>query len=121
MDRDLIEDIRRNENIMSKVRDGKQYAQNLYAALCNIRWQPIEVFPILNDEYWTCSWRAAGGIVASLRSVDEDYMDWYCSGSGGFSIDDDMPSGYVGEGIVTDEIESDMKSIGWQYSEYPDD
>ena len=122
MDRDLVEDIRANEHIISKVRDGKRYAQNLYAAMCNMRWQQMDVMPILKDEFWSVSWRSAGGIVASLRSSDEDYIDWYCSGIGGGLRDGGaMPTGYTAEGTVTEEIEMDMNSIGWRSSPWPKD
>ena len=122
MDYDMYEDMENAEWFVTKVRDSKSYAQNLYAALCNMRWQKIDVMPILKDEFWTVSWRSAGGIVADLRGGNEDYMDWYCSGiGGGFNIDDKIPDGYVGEGVVTDEIAYDLRLLGWQHSEWPDD
>ena len=104
------------------------YAQNLYAAMCNIRWQKREVIPILKDEYWSCSWRSAGGIVADLQGKG-DYIDWYCSGIGNHMSDDDetdgsenlLAKGYVPEGTVTDEIENDMYVLGWVHSEWPND
>jgi hypothetical protein len=111
---------------MAKIRTDDRYAQNLYAAMCNIRWQPRDVIPILKDEYWSCSWRAAGREVADLRARGEDYMDYYCSGiRGGTSYDlvnDDKyfeRTGFVSEGEVTEEIEQDLLSIGWQWSEWP--
>lgn len=119
---DLVSDIEASEWFVIKVRDSKVYAQNLYAALCNMRWQKSEVFPVLKDEFWSCSWRSAGGIVASLRNNDEDYMDWYCSGiGGGFSYDSTLPEGYVGEGFVTEEIKHDLALLGWHPSEWPED
>ena len=118
MDYDLVNDIEATPHLLEKIRDSKVYAQNLYAAMCNMRWQKADVYPILKDEYWSVSWRNSGGIVADLRGGNEDYMDWYCSGiRGGFNINDDIPDGYVGEGTVTDEIKSTydpmvMKKIG---------
>ena len=98
------------------------YAQNVYAALCNMRWQPKDVMPILKDEYWSCSWRSSGGIVADLRGNNEDYMDYYCSGiGGGISLDDNRPEGYVAEGEVTDEIRNDLAALGWHPSPWPKD
>ena len=47
-------------------------------------------------------------------------MDWYCSGMGGFATMDDDPdeyltkNGYVPESKVTDEIEKDLRILGWQ-------
>jgi len=101
------------------------YAQNLYAALCNMRWQKREVIPILKDEYWSCTWRSAGGIVADIQGRG-DYIDWYCSGIRNASLDeaDDQEwdkRGYVGEGFVTEEIENDMYVLGWIHSPYKDD
>jgi hypothetical protein len=127
MDRSLEQDIKNDSLIMKKIKD-RRYAQNVYAALCNMRWQPAEVWPMLKDEYWSCSWRYAGGLVAELR-CDGDYMDWYCSGIGnGFaSFDDEEPEysedqlAYVSEGTVTDEICEDFARMGWHPSPWPED
>ena len=99
---------------MTKIKDAR-YAQNLYAALCNMQWQKTEVFPILKDELWSCTWRSSGGIIAELRDCGEDYMDWYCSGMGGLSDYHDSGEfdGYVSESTVTDEIRADLASLGW--------
>lgn len=104
------------------------YAQNLYAAMCNMRWQRLEVIPILKDEYWSASWRGAGGIVAELRDCGESYMDWYCSGmTGALSYDatedEEFMAAhrYVPEGTVTEEIEYDLRQLGWQPIAYPSD
>jgi hypothetical protein len=104
------------------------YAQNLYAALCNMRWQKREVITLLKDEYWSCSWRSAGGIVADLQGKG-DYIDWYCSGIGNHMSDDDLADGsatleakgFVPEGTVTEEIENDLYVLGWVHSEWPGD
>ena len=122
---DLERDFRNSPELMQKIQK-EYYAQNLYAAMCNMRWQKIEVIPILKDEYWSASWRGAGGIVADLRNCGEDYIDWYCSGMGGvaFSYDNDedwmAEKRYVPEGTVTEEIEYDLRQIGWQPSPWPD-
>ena len=131
MDRDLEEDLWRSDEFLHKIRTRKDYAQNVYAAMCNMRWQPADVFPILKDEYWTCSWRCAGGIVADFRKAGEDYMDWYCSGMGGIGgYDDDeeqtveeglAKNKYVPEGVVTDEIREDFATLGWHPSPWPKD
>ena len=112
MDRDLEDDIRADTVIMEKIQDDR-YAQNVYAALCNMRWQPKDTWAVLKDEYWTVSWRAAGGIVASLQGRG-DYIDWYCSGMN--DVD-----GYVNESVVTDEICADFARIGWHPSEWAND
>lgn len=97
-------DLRSTDWVVEKCKNDV-YAQNVYAALCNMEWQRTEVFPVLRDERWGCSWRYAGGVVADLRG-EGDYMDWYCSGIG-------ATGGFVSEGIVTDEIAADFKRLGW--------
>ena len=129
MDRDLYEELKADVEILNKVQD-KTYAQHVYAAMCNMRWQPAEVWPVLKDQHWTCTWRYAGEVVANLRvDFNEDYMDWYCSGiSGGFDFtdteehaDSDDRLGYVNEGVVTDEIRADFARLGWHPSPWPKD
>ena len=121
MDRDLEDDMEASDWFCQKIQD-KTYAQNVYAALCNMRWQPKDVIPILKDEWWTCSWRSAGGIVADLRGSNEDYMDYYCSGIGDGlgNGDEDRTKGYVPEGHVTKEIQADLAGLGWQPVEWAD-
>jgi hypothetical protein len=126
----LIEDIWRDDEILNKIRTRDDYAQNLYAALCNMQYCPRDLWPILKEEYWSCSWRAAGGLVSDFIGKG-DYMDWYCSGMGGFAaLSDDQEHDaqaefaakkYVPEGTVTDEIESDFNRIGWIPVPWPKD
>ena len=110
---DLERELKQSPLILEKVKDDR-YSQNLYAALCNMEWQKVEVLPVLKEELWHCSWRYAGGIVAELR-FEGDYLDWYCSGIGeGLGNGDpDGTKGYVSEGIVTEEIAADLKTLGW--------
>ena len=68
----LEADLLKTEYIVNKCKSSEVYSQNLYAALCNNRF-------FKDNEEWTCSWRYAGGIVADLRDVGEDYMSFYCS------------------------------------------
>lgn len=107
-------DLRTSEKLCAKVKASDQYAQNLYAALCNRSFLKNEVIPILKDDSWSCSWRYAGGIVADMRE-EGDYIDWYCSGIGDGlgNGDSDGTKNYVGESVVTEEIESDLKDLGW--------
>lgn len=120
---DLAQDLRTSTMILEKVKNDA-YAQNLYAAMCNMQWQKTEVFPILRNDVWSATWRSSGGIVAELRG-EGDYMDWYCSGMGGFSHygNDDTGNlpGYVSEGKVTDEIRADLGSLGWHPVPWDDD
>lgn len=119
---DMSNDMSNAPWFLDKVRSSERYAQNLYAAMCNMRWQKVDVLPILKDEYWTCSWRASGGIVADLRQ-EGDYMNYYCSGMGsGLGNGDlDGTKGFVSESVVTDEIAEDLAKLGWRSSPYDDE
>ena len=119
VDHNLEKDIQACEWMLKKVVDNETYAQNLYAAMCNNVFQPNQVWPRLRDEYWSCSWRAAGGIVADLRGQG-DYIDWYCSGIMGVGETDSF-RGYVSESTITDEIRQDLFAIGWTVEPYPED
>jgi len=108
--------------ILEKVRNSETYAQNLYAAMCNNDFQKRDLWPILKEETWGCTWRSAGGIVADMLQKG-DYIDWYCSGMGGLSMqwDEDKETfeewqartKYVSEGTVTEEIRDDLFKLGW--------
>ena len=114
MQYDLEEDIRATPELVAKIKSRDDYAQNLYAAFCNMQWQKTETFPILKNDLWSVSWRSAGGIVAEIRG-EGDYMNWYCSGMGGWYLpdDDNMNPGFVPESTVTEEILNDLKQLGW--------
>ena len=114
--------------ILEKVRASESYAQNLYAAMCNNDFIKREMWPILKEEKWSCSWRSAGGIIADMRQ-EGDYIDWYCSGIGGQIADYTSEetdkqwkarTGYVSESVVTEEIESDLHRLGWLVVKYDD-
>jgi len=127
-------DLRSTQWIIDKVKGDDVYAQNLYASMCNRDFTKNDVWPILTEKRWGCSWRHAGGIVADMLEKG-DYIDWYCSG-----IRNDSPvlldeqfaeltedqkkyyiesKSYVGEGYITDEIRADLKKLGWDLM--PDD
>ena len=119
-------DLRTSELIIEKCNDNI-YAQHLYAAMCNNEFTKNDVWPILSDKRWGCSWRHAGGIIADIRQ-EGDYIDWYCSG---IRNEDDLDEtsfrelteeqklihleskAYVAESVVTDEIRNDLLAIGW--------
>lgn len=118
--------------ILDKVRKSESYAQNLYAAMCNMQFVKKEIFPYLRQDpdkdLWHCSWRYAGGIVADMRQ-EGDYIDWYCSGMGGLNREFDgdetneqwqQRTKYVPEGMVTEEIEQDLFKLGWIPVPYED-
>ena len=119
-------DLRTTDWILAKTRESHVYAQNLYAAMCNNDFQRNEVMPLLKNQTWSCSWRYAGGIIADMRE-EGDYIEWYCSGIRGGPLTDqefaDLTEdqkeyylecqAYVGEGVVTDEIQQDLFRLGW--------
>ena len=124
-------DMRSADWMVAKVRESRVYAQNLYAAMCNNDFQQLEVWPILKDDRWSCSWRHAGGIIADMRGKG-DYIDWYCSGIrnlepvepeewNNWTLEQQTRykegEAFVGEGMITDEIKSDLKKLGWIFRE----
>ena len=128
---DLVQDIWRDDEILNKIRTRDDYAQNLYAAFCNMQWCPRQFVPALRQDsekdLWTCSWRGAGGLIADWQGKG-DYMSWYCSGMGGLATYDEKEGDeymarqkYVPEGVITDEIESDLNRIGWFPVPYNDE
>ena len=87
--------------IVEKIKSSDEYAAKLYGALCNNRFTHDNVLDILNeDQWWSCSWRYAGGIIADIRGKG-DYLDWYCGGQ---------------EGVVVDEISDDLQKLGWVWA-----
>ena len=102
-------DLRSTQWICDKVKQSDSYAQNLYASMCNRDFIKNDVWPILTEETWSCSWRHAGGIIADMQEKG-DYIDWYCSGI--MEEGHEIP-GFVTEGTVTDEIEQDLLKLGW--------
>lgn len=118
-------DLLTTEWICEKARTNDAYAQNLYAAMCNMQWQKRDVMPILKNELWSCTWRYAGGIIADMRQ-EGDYIDWYCSGIRDIDHDEEVNKlwdgrNYVAEGVVTDEIADDLYKLGWVFVPYPED
>jgi len=99
--------------ILEKVRSRDDYAQNLYAAMCNNGFIRLDVIPVLKGEEWGCSWRSAGGIIADMRQRG-DYIDWYCSGiREDGSNDNPSYENFKPEGYITAEVRSDLQRLGW--------
>jgi len=115
-------DLRTAEWMCEKVRANDAYAQNLYAAMCNNDFIKRELWPLLKEQKWSCSWRYAGGIIAHMRQ-EGDYIDWYCSGIRNVSHDEEENKlwdgrDYVAESVVTEEIEADLYKLGWLVVKY---
>ena len=117
-------DLRASKEMCDKVKESVNYAQNLYAAMCNMEWQSREFWQELKGETWGCSWRHAGGIVADMQEKG-DYIDWYCSGIGNAELGNGLTGAdgtrYVPEGTVTEEIELDLNRLGWRPVPYKDE
>lgn len=90
-------ELRTTDWILNKVQSSNEYAAALYSTLCNNEFIKREMWEILKDDPWSCSWRYAGGIIADMLEKG-DYMDWYCGGN---------------EGTVNEEIEQDLYELGW--------
>jgi hypothetical protein len=117
-------DLRTSKELCDKVKESDNYAQNLYAAMCNMEWQSREFWQELKGETWGCSWRHAGGIISDMQEKG-DYIDWYCSGIGNAELGNGLTgvdgTGYVPEGTVTEEVELDLNRLGWRPVPYKDD
>ena len=120
-------DLRSTQWIIDKVKNDEVYAQHLYASMCNNDFTKNDVWPILTEKRWSCSWRHAGGIIADMQEKG-DYIDWYCSGIRDSKILDDdefraltkeqqesyiQGKKFVPESCVTDEIREDLLKLGW--------
>ena len=120
-------DLRSTTWICDKVKGDDVYAQNLYASMCNNEFQRNDMMPILKGQTWSCSWRSAGGVISDMREQG-DYIDWYCSGIrdtteieqsewDNLTLEQQQrykeTEAYVSESVVTDEIRSDLKKLGW--------
>lgn len=126
-------DLRTTDWILEKVRADEAYAQNLYAAMCNNDFIKREMWPLLKEQKWSCSWRYAGGIIAHMRQ-EGDYIDWYCSGIRDIGVYAPAEENevltkeqlarkaiydrFVSECVVTEEIENDLYRLGWIVVKY---
>ncbi len=102
-------DLRTTEWILEKVRNDYNYAVQLYSALCNNEWCKKELFEMIKGDYWSCSWRYAGGIVAHMQKHGT-YMNFYAANKKNFS-----------EGQITEVIAKDLEKLGWMCVESTDE
>ena len=86
--------------LAERVQNDETFALELYAALCNMRWSHASV-----EEPASLSWRGAGGTVADLRGMGEDYLAYYWSGN---------------EGTVSDAVADALSSRGWTPLPWPE-
>jgi hypothetical protein len=110
--RDLYQEMRQDKIVIAYLED-VEIAKQFYQSLCNVDWylirppipqdeQIIQKLKGETDDYWSCSWRTAGGYIADIRNsnynTNEDYMSFYCSGN---------------EGIVPGLVEECFNRMGW--------
>jgi hypothetical protein len=105
----LERDVRRTDWMINKIRAKEIYAQNLYAALCNNEFAPKDMWAVLKNLKWNCTWSYAANIISEIRE-DDSYSAWYCSGTG-FKGTDFF--GFVEESVITEEVQFDLNIIGW--------
>ena len=75
----------------------KEFAKELYAALCNMQWYSQE-----NDYTYGSTWRQASALVSDFR-CEKDYLGFYASGN---------------EGTVTQRIRDIMLELGYVEKPY---
>ena len=80
------------------------FAQELYAALCNMRWRKYD-WDAQRAPLASMSWRGAGDLVATLEGGDGSYLDFYCSGN---------------EGEVSERVRVALGDLGWTPVPWPD-
>jgi hypothetical protein len=88
--------------LSERVRTDDAFAQDLYGALCNMRWHRRDA----DTEPVSMSWRYAGGVVAHLANKGGCYLDYYCSGN---------------EGVVPARIREALSELGWIPAPWPED
>lgn len=74
------------------MRDHRPFAKAVYAALCNVEWMHED------GTRFATTWRMAGQIVADLRGLGEDYLDFYCGGN---------------EGTIAQSVAVGLAPFGW--------
>jgi len=100
----LGQDLLNNDTVRQSVQTDKTFAQELYSALCNTQFIHSNMANP-KTEFWSCSWRYAGNIVAGIEANGGDYMDYYCNGN---------------EGQISPRIKTILASLGWSSQPWPD-
>ena len=101
-DPNLELDLYQAKHVVSRCKkDPDGFAKELYAALCNVTWKNVET-----GKTYTCSWRYAGGIVSTMAHDVDDYTRYYNSGD---------------EGVVTDDVLTELVKLGWEPTEEEDE
>ena len=80
-----------------KIRNDDEFAKQIWSALTNITWTHEN-----GTEFYNATFRTAGGLIADIRGTG-NYMHWYCESP---------------DGIVSNEIETAMKTKDWTWREY---
>lgn len=83
--------------LFDQINNDPDFAQEVYAALCNMRWRKIDD----PKQIYSCSWRYAGGLIAGMLGMTDrmDYCEFYCSGN---------------EGIVSERVKIELGKLGWE-------
>lgn len=95
-ERDWVKDL--TELFEEDIKTSSKFATDVWSALANVEWRHED------GTRFSCSWRAAGGIIARIRGEDKTdgmaYMNWYMSGP---------------DAVVSDEIQEAFKERGWTH------
>lgn len=97
----MEDDIKQCEWICAKIKESKQYAESLYATLCNRKFVNLDVFAILSDQSWSISWRGAAQMIADIAGSN-NYRDYY-----------NVPYGSAFNIIKHHQASHDLRKLGW--------
>jgi hypothetical protein len=104
----LETDLRRSDRVVYKIRKHEIYAQNVYAALCSNDFAPKDMWAVLTQFTWNCTWGYAARMVSEIREIEPiEIRRWYLLGPM------HQKDGFVEESTVTDEVRGDLDILGW--------
>lgn len=92
------------EALAGQVAADETFAQELYTALCNMRWRKHD-WDDQRAPLASMTWRGVGDLVATLEGRDGSYIDFYCSGN---------------EGEVSERVRVALGDLGWTPVPWPD-